>query len=193
VGANSRRLREALSHALDQEQYVSWDAPLPGLYVPQTGEIQLVQHSELEQCAVMTMANPREIHHWALRCSQAARSMTIFSAYLEPNGFWIMKLFSDGKPRWKSREEVDHEVPYPIPLANESNIQKSLDDDDELKRHYEAFGAQGQSGIEALSEVTTFLKFWGLPVLLPDDHRRREEIWLNKESPLVVNRMKERA
>ena len=193
MGAHSNRLKEALSSVLDQEQYVFWDTPLPGLYVPQTGEIQLVQHSEVDQCSVLTMANPREIHSWALRCSQVMRSITILSAYLEPNGFWVVKLFSDGKPRWKSRDEVDHEVPYPIPLANEINIRKSLEDDVELKRHQEAFGVGGQDGIEALSNPTTFLKFWGLPVMLPDDHRRREEIWLNKESPLVVNRMKERA
>ena len=193
VGSQSERANETLYQVLSEENYVLWDAPLPGLYVPQTNEIQLLHHSSLDQCTVLTMGNPKEIHHWGLRLSRVSKNTPIFSAYIEPNGYWVIKLFINGKPRWKSRNEEDHEVPYPIPLISEENVKRSLEENTILKGHQQDNGMGEDGDIATTLGLPAFLNFWGLPVVLPDDHRRRELIWLNKESPLVVNRMKERA
>ena len=193
VGPESKKLMHALTDALSKENYVHWDSSLPGLYVPQTNEIQLVHHSELKDCFIVTMAMPGDIHKWGLLCSERAPEIPMFTAYLEPNGYWTIKCFLGGKPKWKSREELDHEVPYPVPLANTQTIGRSLEASSVLTAFQDDHGTGNQVLPEESGDLFSFLRFWGLPAQLPDDHRRRETIWLNKESPLVINRMKERA
>jgi len=184
-GGNS--LAWSLEQALKDEAYVPWTTPLPALYVPQTNELQLTSLSESGSWEVLTMANPADIHKWCLSLSRIMGDIPLISTYSEPNGFWNGKLFVAGKPHWKTRNELDREVPYPIPLLNEENGLRSLQSYPVLSGG-EAHGAMNTLGEDS---VESFLRTFGLPAVLPEGHRKREKIWLEKESPLVINRVKE--
>ena len=166
---------------------MKWSAPLPALYVPQTNEIQITAMSTVEQWDVLTMANPAEIHRWCLCISSDLPEVPLVSLYREPNGYWNGKLFVSGKPQWKVRAEIDREVPYPIPLLNEDNGVRSSQSYPVLN------GGNRLNSIDGLAEgpVSAFLRAFGLPEDLPEDHGKREQVWLEKESPLVTNRVKE--
>ena len=180
-------LAHGLENVLRKEGYVSWSRPLPALYVPQTHEIQLTAISSVSQWDVLTMANPAEIHRWCLWISNVLPEMPLVSVYEEPNGFWNGKLFVSGKPQWKVRSELDREVPYPIPLLSEDNGVRST-------QSYPVLGGgERRVSLDTLVDgpVSNFLKAFGLPEALPEDHRKREQIWLEEESPLVMNQVKE--
>ena len=184
-GGNS--LSRGLERALLKEGYVQWTDSLPALYVPQTNELQLTALSTVQNWDILTMANPAEIHRWCLWISDELPDVPLLSLYREPNGFWNGKLFVSGKPQWKVCKELDREVPYPIPLLGEDNGLRAT-------QSYPVLGGGDRRGpIQGLAEgpATAFLSAFGLPHVLPEDHGKREQVWLEKESPLVINRVKE--
>lgn len=189
-GASIRTLIRA---GLQKDRYRHWQEPFPGLYVPQTGELKMFTASEHTLWTMAHVADPGEIHSWALRTSVSSPDVPFLSLYIEPTGYWNAKLFIGGVPTWKTRDELDREVPYPVPLLSAAGLQRSLAQNEALRNTLPPLSeallreALGESNAEEFQNAWKLPKTHESPSETPATVHP-EEIWLDRESPLLTRR-----
>ena len=174
-------LRPALEEALRKEGYRPWEDSLAPNYMGQQWEVIRVTWTSSTKgtCAWVTPA--KHVHHWGLRTSESSNA-TVLSTYREPGEHWVAKCYEGGRPLWKTREEVDMEVSYPIPLLTAERASRSKTAQTQ---------SEGEWHDEIVHSWSRFQRFWGLDIQA-EFEPEQESIWIQRDSPLWSNHIEEK-
>ena len=186
----SGRLTELLARALRTQGYSRWNTALPRDYQAQAHEVVRFQSILTEGVQGVSVQPPGEVHHWALRVHRLATSLPLLSIYREASEYWVGKYLADGRHCWKTRECLDLEVDYPIPvLKRREQFESAAREKEQGNLFHKDFPLE-EGGLPP-KELGRWFAAWNWSPPQDKTPWTEEEVWLEKSSPLVMHSMED--